>query len=131
LQHWQAECVLYSTNVNLLITLNEIKMKTTKHIVSKPRVHKGQSTQTENRTELQQDLSEMQSKGKQILKSVGNIARNLDWKDYVKLGVAGAVGVYAFRKRNAIVSLAAPVVMGMLTEGIAKAKDLRQEFAHA
>ena len=106
-------------------------MKTTKHIVSKPRVHKGQSTRPETTTELQQDLSEMQSKGKQILKSVGNIARNLDWKDYVKLGVAGAVGVYAFRKRNAIVSLAAPVVMGLVTESIAKAKDLRQEFAHA
>ena len=106
-------------------------MKTTKHIVSKPRVHKGQSAHTETRTELQQDLSEMQSKGKQILKSVGNIARNLDWKDYVKLGVAGAVGVYAFRKRNAIVSLAAPVVMGLVTESIAKAKGFRHGLAHA
>lgn len=106
-------------------------MKTTKHIVSKPRVHKGQATHTETRTELQNDLSEMQSKGKQILKSVSNIAKNLDWKDYVKLGVAGAVGLYAFRKRSAIVSLAAPVVMGLVTEGIAKAKDFRQEFAHA
>ena len=106
-------------------------MKTTKHIVSKPRHHKSQSAQAQVKTELQQDLNEMQSKGKQILKSVGNIARNLGWKDYVKLGVAGAVGIYAFRKRNAIVSLAAPVVMGLVTESIAKAKDLRQEFAHA
>lgn len=107
-------------------------MKTTKHITSKPRGPQRVQKEVEGaKSELQQEFSDMQHKGKQIFKSVSNIARNLDWKDYVKLGVAGAVGVYAFRKRNALVSMAAPVVMGLLTEGIAKAKDLRQEFAHA
>lgn len=106
-------------------------MKTTKHITSKPRHHKSQSAQAQVKTELQQEFSDMQDKGKKILKSVGNIAKSLDWKDYLTIGVAGAAAVYAFRKRNAILSMAAPVVVGLVTEGIARARDLRKEFAHA
>lgn len=108
-------------------------MKTAKHITSKARGPQQRVQKEVNgaKTELQHDIAELQGKGKQLFKSVSNIAKNLDWKDYVKIGAAGAVAVYAFRKRNALVSMAAPVVMGLLTEGIAKAKDLKQEYIHA
>lgn len=107
-------------------------MKTAKHITTKPRGPQREHTQPANgKSELQHEFSAMQSKGKQIFKSVSNIAKQLDWTDYAKLGVAGAVGIYAFRKRSTIVSLAAPIVMGMLTDGITKAKEFKKEFIHA
>jgi hypothetical protein len=79
------------------------------------------------KTELQKDVAELRESGKKIYQSISNIAKDLDWKDYLAIGLAGAAVVYGIRKKEFITTIAAPALLGLFSNGMEKAKEIKEE----